>query len=137
MQPRSQAEGLSRPHWQNCRGYSLSEMTIVIVVMGILALVAVPVYSGIRASSLQTAAMHSARLINAARDAFSLTVPAASAQWAAASSDADRLQLLITENLLAGSPNDYLSMSGNYSVQVSGGVRERTVLTEDGHAIDY
>jgi prepilin-type N-terminal cleavage/methylation domain-containing protein len=123
--------------WTSCRGYSLAEMSVVIVVLGILATIAVPVYSGIRTSSLQTAAMHSARLINAARDAYALTVPSAITSWNSAGSDAARLQLLITENLLAGDPNDYLSMAGNYSVQLSGEVRSATILTEEGNAIDY
>ncbi|HEY9155438.1 MAG TPA: type II secretion system protein [Opitutaceae bacterium] len=122
---------------EESRGYSLGELAIVIVVMGILATIAVPVYSGIRASSLQTAAMHSARLINAARDAYALTVPSAATQWTSAASDADRLQLLITANLLSGVPSDYLAMTGNYAVQLSGEVRSLTILTEDGHAIDY
>ena len=118
-------------------GYSLGEMAIVIAVMGILAFIAVPVYSGIRTSSLQTAAMHSARLINAARDAYVLTVPTAATQWNASTSDADRLQMLISQNLLSGAPSDYLSMAGNYSVSLSGDVRSPTILTEDNHAIDY
>ena len=122
---------------QLTRGYTMSEMAIVIVVMGILSLIAVPVYNGIRTSTLETAAMHDARIINSARDAFALTVPGAASQWSAAPADTDRLQLLIAENLLAGSPADYLSMSGNYALQLSGNVRSRTVLMEDGHAIDY
>jgi len=137
MQSKVGADRVRASSWAERHGYSLGEMTIVIVVMGILATIAVPVYSGIRASSLQTAAMHSARLINAARDAFALTVPSATTQWASAASDSDRLQLLISENLLSGIPNDYLSMAGNYSVQLSGDVRSSTVLTENGNAIDY
>ena len=122
---------------RSTRGYTISEMSIVIVVMGILSLIAVPVYNGIRASSLETAAMHDARLINAARDAFALTIPGAASKWNAVAADTDRLQLLIAENLLAGSPVDYLTMSGNYAIQLSGDVRSRTVLMEDGRAIDY
>lgn len=120
-----------------CRGFTLSEITIVIVVLGVLAMIAVPVYSGIRRSSLENAAMHNARLVNAARDSFALTVPSAMALWNNASDDGARLQLLITENLLAGIPADYLSMGGNYAVQLSGGVRARTVLLHDGNPIAY
>jgi prepilin-type N-terminal cleavage/methylation domain-containing protein len=119
------------------RGYTLSEMVVVIVVIGLLAMIAVPVYSGIRRSSLENAAMHNARLINAARDCFALTVPAAATTWGAASDDAARLQLLITENLLAGAPTDYLSMSGGYAVQLTGGVRASTVLLHDGAPTIY
>lgn len=119
------------------RGYTLSEMVVVIVVIGLLAMIAVPVYSGIRRSSLENAAMHNARLINAARDCFALTVPAAATAWGASSDDSARLQLLITENLLAGAPSDYLSMGGGYAVQLTGGVRTSTVLLHDGAPILY
>ncbi len=129
--------GHSRSRGRRYHGYTISELTVVIVVIGILSLIAVPVYSGIRASSLQTSAMHTASLINAARDAYALTVPSAVNQWATAVSDSDRLQLLISENLLAGSPADYLAMGGNYAVQLTGDVRSRTVLTQDGNAIPY
>ena len=115
----------------------MSEIIVVIVVIGLLAMIAVPVYSGIRRSALENAAMHNARLINAARDSYALTIPAAASNWSAAQNDEARLQLLITENLLPGVPTDYLSLSGNYSVQLSGGVRARTVLLRDGSPIEY
>jgi prepilin-type N-terminal cleavage/methylation domain-containing protein len=118
-------------------GYTLSEMVVVIVVIGLLAMIAVPVYSGIRRSSLENAAMHNTRLINAARDSFALTMPSAAASWGAASGDDARLQLLVTEDLLAGSPADYLFMGGGYAVQLTGGVRSPTVLLHDGSSINY
>lgn len=118
-------------------GYTLSEMIVVIVVIGLLAMIAVPVYSGIRRSSLENAAMHNARLINAARDSYALTIPSAATSWSGAPDDRARLQLLITENLLAGSPDEYLSMSGGYGVQLTGGVRASTVLLHDGTAVTY
>lgn len=121
----------------SCRGYTLSEMVVVIVVIGLLAMIAVPVYSGIRRSSLENAAMHNARLINAARDSFALTMPAAATSWGGSADDRARLQLLITENLLAGSPDDYLAMGGGYAVQLTGGVRAPTVLLHDGTAVTY
>jgi|GEM_PF-1811779 len=132
----SRGKGTPR-HLVSRRGYTLSEMVVVIVVIGLLAMIAVPVYSGIRRSSLENAAMHNARLINAARDSFALTVPSATAAWTSAGDDAARLQLLITENLLAGAPTDYLSMGGGYAVQLTGGVRSPTVLLHDGAAVAY
>ncbi len=123
--------------WVRTAAYTLSEIVVVIAIMGVLALIAVPVYSGIRQSSLQTAAMHEARLINAARDSYALTVPDAATAWAAAATDDARLNLLISENLLSGSRSDYTDMPGDYAVQLSGGLRTRTVLTQGGHEIDY
>ena len=115
----------------------MAEVIVVVIMLGILAGIAVPVYSGIRRSSLENAAMHHARLVNAARDSFALTVPSAASQWTAAESDEAKLQLLIAQNFLAGSPSDYLAMSGDYSVQLTGALRARTVLLQNGHAIDY
>jgi prepilin-type N-terminal cleavage/methylation domain-containing protein len=118
-------------------GYTLSEIVVVVALMGILSLIAVPIYSGIRNSSLENAAMHSARLVNAARESYALTVPGNAAAWAGAVDDQARLELLISENLLAGSPEDYLTMYGNYGLQLSGGVRAATVLLHEGHSISY
>lgn len=115
----------------------MSEIIVVIVVIGLLAMIAVPVYSGIRRSALENAAMHNARLINAARDSYALTIPAAAPTWSGAQDDDARLRLLITENLLPGTPSDYLTMNGNYAVQLTGGIRARTVLVHDGSPIDY
>ncbi len=119
------------------RAYTLSEMVVVIVILGLLGAIAVPVYSGIRRSSLDQAAIHQARLINAARDSYALTVPSAAASWSAAAGDEAKLQLLVAENLLAGEPSDYLGMSGNYSVRLTGGVRARTILVCQGDPVEY
>ncbi len=119
------------------RGYTLGEVVVVIAILGILSAVVVPVYSGLRRSSLEMAAMHHARMINAARESFALTVPAASARWAEAADTEARLRLLIDEQLLGGEVSDYLHMSGKYAVDLSGQLRARTVLTCGGGAVDY
>lgn len=119
------------------RGYTMAEIVVVITVLGVLAAIVVPVYGGLRRSSLETAATHHARLVNAARDSFALTVPSAHAQWANAKDDAARLGLLISENLLAGQAGDYLSMPGDYTVELGGGLRSRTVLKREGVEIVY
>lgn len=115
----------------------MSEIIVVIVVIGLLSMIAVPVYSGIRKSALENAAMHNARLVNAARDSYALTIPSAAPTWISAQDDEARLRLLITENLLPGQPSDYLSMSGNYSLQLPGGVRTRTILVLNGTPLGY
>lgn len=118
-------------------GYTLSEIIVVITVIGLLSLIAFPIYTGVRNSSLQGAAMQNAKLVAAARSSYALTVPSAPASWAAAVEDKDRLELLIGENLLSGNSTDYLEMPGGYSVQLSGALRASTLLTKDGHAIQY
>jgi type II secretory pathway pseudopilin PulG len=116
---------------------TVAELIIAVAVVGILALVAVPVFSGVRHASLENAALNNVRLINAARDSFALTNPDAATDWTAASTDEERLRLLIGANLLAGVPSDYSAMPGGYSVQLTGPVRSRTVLLSGGVAVDY
>jgi prepilin-type N-terminal cleavage/methylation domain-containing protein len=129
-----------RNGWTHARvraGYTLSEIIVVITVIGLLSLIAFPIYTGVRNSSLQGAAMHNAKLVAAARSSYALTVPSAPASWAAATEDKARLELLIGENLLSGTSADYLEMPGGYAVQLSGALRASTLLTKDGHAIQY
>jgi prepilin-type N-terminal cleavage/methylation domain-containing protein len=119
------------------RGYTMSEIIVVITVLGFLAAIVVPVYSGLRRASLENAAVQNVRLVNAARDSYALTIPGAYAQWTSASDDRARLMLLLNENLLAGEPNQYLSMTGEYAVQLSGSLRTKTVLTCKGVNVEY
>jgi type II secretory pathway pseudopilin PulG len=103
----------------------------------VLAGVAVPLYSGVRHAAQESAAIHNAKLINAARDAYALTVPAAASTWGAASTDEERLSILIGENLLSGTAGEYLSMQGGYTVQLMGPVRSRTSLLYGGTPVPY
>jgi type IV pilus assembly protein PilA len=119
------------------KGFTVAEVVVVIAVLGILSLVAIPQYNSVRRAALQSSAAQNARLVNAARDAYALSIPTAMTDWSATSTDVDRLQLLISAKMLAGSATDFVTMSGDYSVQLSGGIRDRTVLTHGGTPIDY
>ena len=119
------------------RAYTLSELIVVLAILGMLSMIAVPVYSGVRRATLQSAAVHNAKLVNAARDSYALTIPSAATRWTDAASDEARLQLLVSENLLSGASIDYLAMAGGYSVEVSGALRTKTVLKQEGHALAY
>ena len=109
----------------------------MLALIGMLSLIAVPVYSGVRRATLQNAAVQNAKLVNAARESYALTIPAAATSWAAAHGDEARLQLLVTENLLSGTASDYLAMSGGFTMELSGSLRAKTILRQDGYAFAY
>jgi type II secretory pathway pseudopilin PulG len=115
----------------------MAEIVVVIAVMGVLSAVAVPVYSGLRRASLENAAVQNTRLVNAARTAYALTIPAAYAQWESAADDTARLNLLVGENLLAGDAATYLSMNGGYTLELTGSLRTRTILKLNGVGVAY
>ena len=121
----------------NRKGFTMSELVVVIAVLGVLSAIVVPVYTGLRQSSLENAAVQHVRLLNAARDAYALTVPAAATAWNDAPDDMARLQLLLSLNLISGEPDQYLTMNGGYSVDLSGGLRQKTVLKCKGVQLAY
>ena len=113
-------------------GYTMAEIIVVITVLGILGSIVVPVYGGLRRSSLENAATHHVRMVNAARESYALTIPSAHSRWASAEDDTAKLNLLIAENLLGGRAEDYLAMDGGYSVELSGVLRTKTILKKGG-----
>jgi type II secretory pathway pseudopilin PulG len=115
----------------------MAEIIVVIAVIGVLAGVVIPIYTGVREASQEVAAVQSAKLINAARETYALTVPGAQSAWSAAADDNARLQLLIAHNFLGGQPSQYLAMDGNYSVDLSGGLRAATILMRKGAPVAY
>jgi type II secretory pathway pseudopilin PulG len=119
------------------RAHTLAELLIVVVLTGLLAGIAVNGFANLLPVGREQAAVGKARLINAARSAYALSVPDASSRWTAAADDASRLALLRDARLLEGEPGDYLSSSGGYSLALSGGLRSPTVLSLHGETVGY
>jgi prepilin-type N-terminal cleavage/methylation domain-containing protein len=123
--------------WGRRRGFTLAEIIVVVVVMGLLAGLLAGGVGNLLPVGRQEAAVGKARILNAARCSYSLLLPGAEAQWASVSSDADRVTLLVEARVLDGSSSGFLSSPGGYALSVAGELRESTILTKDGARVNY
>jgi prepilin-type N-terminal cleavage/methylation domain-containing protein len=120
-------------------GYTLLELLIVICIIGLLATLVTGGFNGMLPAGRQEVAVGKARIVNGARVSYALTVPDAATQWAAAATDLDRAQLLISANALVGaSAADWLSSPGGYTLALTGGLRNQTVVKDkSGATVPY
>jgi len=125
------------PRHTRFQGHTLAELLIVVILTGLLAGIAVNGFANLLPVGREQAAVGKARLLNAARGAYALSVPDAAGRWAAAPDDTSRITLLHDAGLLEGGAQEYLSSSGGYSLGLSGGLRAPTVLTCRGEAVAY
>lgn len=123
MQPRARAAA-----------FTLFEILLVIVAIGILGTFIVGGFSNVIPAGREAAAVNKARVINAARLTYSLTVPDAAPQWAAAPTDTERATLLVNAGTLAGVPSDWLTAGGGYTLGLTGALKAKTVLRDKGGA---
>lgn len=125
------------PRHNNHRGHTLAELLIVVVLTGLLAGIAVNGFANLLPAGREQAAVGKARILNAARSAYALSVPDAAARWASAADDASRVALLREARLLDGEAGDYLSSSGGYTLSLQGNLRGATVLSCRGESVVY
>lgn len=119
-------------------GFTVLEMLMVIVAIGLLSTMVVGGLINVIPSGQETAAVNKARLVNVARISYSLTVPDSATQWAGAASDSDRVALLQDANLLNSNSSDWLSSAGGYTLSLSGALKDKTVLKDKtGTALNY
>ena len=118
--------------------FTLLEILIVVMVIGLLSGMIVGGFSNVVPAGREAAAVNKARIMNAARVTYALTVPDAASQWGAALTDSERTTLLINAGVLTGAPTDWLSASGGYTLTLSGGLRAKTVLRDKaGNGLNY
>lgn len=111
---------------------------MVVLAIGILSTMVVGGFSNVVPAGREAAAVNKARIVNAARVTYALTVPDAANQWSAAATDADRATLLVNAGTLSGSPADWLGAAGGYVLGLPGGVKDKTVLHDAvGAVLDY
>lgn len=122
---------------KKCAGYTMMEVLIVVICIGLLAAVAAGGFNRTIQVGRETAATGKARMVNAARATYGLTVPGAAATWTATTGGAARLQLLITAGVLDGTTASYLTPTTGYTIEVSGALRDRTVVKRGGTALTY
>lgn len=117
-----------------CAAFTLFEILLVVLAIGILSTMVVGGFSNVVPAGREAAAVNKARIVNAARVTYALTVPDAGNQWSAAGTDVDRAALLISAGTLSGSPADWLAASGGFVLSLTGGMKDKTVLRESGGA---
>jgi prepilin-type N-terminal cleavage/methylation domain-containing protein len=122
---------------QSRRGFTLVEVLLVLLVLGLVASMLTGGFSGLLPLGRETVAVTKAREINGARRTYALIVPDAAAQWAAATADTDKVTLLINAKLLNGTAADHLILSGDYTLSLSGAMRDKTVLRKGATTLDY
>ena len=119
------------------RGFTLVEVLLVLLVLGLVASMLTGGFSGLLPLGRETVAVTKAREINGARRTYALIVPDAAAQWAAAAADADKVTLLINAKLLNGTAADQLTLPGEYTLSLAGAMRDKTVLRKGATTLDY
>jgi len=122
---------------QSRRGFTLVEVLLVLLVLGLVASMLTGGFSGLLPLGRETVAVTKAREINGARRTFALVVPDAATQWAAAMADTDKVALLINAKLLNGTAADQLALSGDYTLSLAGAMRDKTVLKKGATTLDY
>lgn len=116
-------------------GFTLLEVLVVIMVIGLLSTMIVGGFTNVVPAGREAAAVNKARIINAARVTYVLTVPDAATQWSAALSDADRSALLVNAGVLSGTASDWLSAAGGYSLSFAGAIKSKTVLRDSTNTV--
>lgn len=120
------------------RAFTLFEVLIVILAVGLISSMAVGGFVNVVPAGREVAAVNKARILNAARVTYSLTVPESAATWSAALTDADRSTLLIQAGVLSGAGSDWLAASGGYTFSLAGTLKAKTVLKDkSGAALNY
>lgn len=118
--------------------FTLLEILIVIVVIGLLGSLVVGGFTNVVPAGREAAAVNKARIVNAARLTFALTVPDAASQWTGAGSDSDRAALLVSAGALNGVAADWVSSAGGYTLGFGGSIRGKTVLRDrTGQVLTY
>lgn len=122
---------------QRPRGFTLPELILVIVLLGILAGVVVGGVVNLLPVGRQEVAVGKARILNAARCSYALLAPDAEERWNATTSDELRLGLLAEARVIDGVTSDFLSSQGGYTLRLQGALREPTALRRNGETVNY
>lgn len=118
------------------RGFTLVEVIIVVALAGLLALIAMPFFGGVRESANDAAVSALCEALDQAKQAYRLDSAAAGAAWASAPNDDARYGLInpylpqATPNLHGGPPNGYIP--SGYTVTLNGLSARTTAVGPNG-----
>ena len=137
--PATTVASCARPSTQGpVNGFTLLEVLVVIMVIGLLSTLVVGGFTNVVPAGREAAAVNKARIVNAARVTYALTVPDSATQWGNALTDTDRSALLVNAGVLSGSSGDWLTATGGYTLGLSGALKSKTVLKDGtGTTLNY
>lgn len=119
-------------------GFTLFEVLLVVMVIGLLSTMVVGGFAQVVPAAQETAAVNKARILNAARITYGLTVADSANRWAAAAGDPERTTLLVEAGVLSGQAADWLAAPGGYTLTLTGALRAKTVLRDrEGTTLAY
>lgn len=119
------------------RAFSLAELIIVVVCLGILGSLTAGGIGNLMQVGREEAAVGRARLLNAARSSYALSRADAAQLWSQCASDQQRFQLLSAAQAIEGEATEYLSSPGGYTLALSGPLRGRTLVFKNGEQLAY
>lgn len=119
--------------------FTLIEMAVVVAVIAILSvsLMRSGGARNVRESAVSAVAVMKAEEVNVARRLFQTTVPGASSSWSGASSSSARLGLLVSENLLTDSADEYADLGDGWGIVLSSDIHDKAGLRHDGKSVNY
>ncbi len=125
------------PERQSRRAFSLAELIVVVVCMGILGSLAAGGIGNLMQVGREEAALGRARLLNAARSSYALSRSDAAQLWSQCGTDQQRFLLLSEAQAIEGSAAEYLSSPGGYTLGLGGPLRGRTQVFRNGEQVVY
>ena len=125
------------PRRNSPAGFTLIEILIVVIIIGVLAGMLFPSFRGVVTASKDNVAITKAEALNSATFTYAKRIPNAAANWAAAN-NAGRYDLLYDAGYLPNCPTSLAAFQPNgYSFSFPTNVTGRIAITGPAGAMSY